>query len=362
MPRVLAVGYFGFGNVGDDSIGLATIRTLRDRNPAVEITASSGPEPVFDGEPVRTVRFSPARIARALLEADTVVLTGGTHFHDRYPTVWNGLKAFTFYLWLAGLAKSLGRDVHLVGHGIGPLDSFPFTWMTRGVLHLADSVTVRDPASRRAIADSACDPAIGFDVAVLLDPPDSARTGETILGVSLTPAFGKLDGDPERDETLANSIAEPIIGAGGIDSVDRIRLFVCHTGTINHDRDLSATFADALDGVPTQMVPYRNDPEEFLASVAGVDYLIGMKLHSLVFAYMLGIPNLAVSYHPKCRHFREYAGYGRYTTKTSNQAITPGLDEDVERLLSEPGQYTASLDVSAARKRASAAFDDLIRG
>jgi len=358
MEDALIVGYFGFGNAGDDAIGVAVVELIQEAYEQVDIAVVSGEEPVFHDDQVTKVRFSPLAIAQSVTDRENLVVTGGSHFHDRYRTRRGALKVFTFYLSLVLFAKVLGRKVHLVGHGVGPLDGALSTWTAATTFWLANTSTVRDPQSARELPDRVPDPVVAFDTSALLDVPETDSTDETVLGVSVTPAFKKLEGRPGRDDDLVSAVAEAIDDPVIRDNVDRVVVYAFHSGSYNDDLSMTNELAAAIEGLPTNIETYEDNPIEFIAATGATDYFLGMKYHSLVFAYLNVTPTLAVSYHPKCRWFHEYVGHDQGTVLDKETVADDGVGGRLRGMIENPTQFTSEMPVEEARRNARCALGE----
>lgn len=367
----LVVGYFGFGNAGDDAIGLATVRRLVERSGPEQVVATLGPESVFEHEDVRTVPYAPGAIFRWIATVDKVVMTGGTHLHtlgDRYDRA----KVFSFYALAVFWAKLWRTEVELLAHGIGPINGRFYRSLATVVILLVDNLSVRDERSLEVVESlpgtDDVQAVLGFDVAPLLDQDvrgdaprverggDDSSTGMTI-GVSLTPAYEKYYDAAAKDDELVEVVADAIDSvAEGQSDVLRVVVFVLHTGDFNDDVSMSRALLSELDEVSVEVRAYQNDPISFIRSINKVDRVIGMKYHSLVFAFLHAVPTLAVSYHPKCEWFHEYAGYDSDATMSMHDAVDSGIQSEVEGLVEAPGSYESSMPPEEAEQLARQSF------
>jgi polysaccharide pyruvyl transferase WcaK-like protein len=50
----------------------------------------------------------------------------------------------------------------------------------------------------------------------------------------------------------------------------------------------------------TEVVHYSPDPFRFLREIARCNVMLSMRLHSAVFAFLVKVPIVMLSYHPKC--------------------------------------------------------------
>ncbi|WP_435079429.1 polysaccharide pyruvyl transferase family protein [Halococcus sp. AFM35] len=368
----LVIGYFGFGNAGDDAIGLATVRQLAKRSTPGQITVTTGPEPVFEHDNVRTITYSAVSILRLIAKVDRVVMTGGTHFHTQGDS-YDRVKVFSFYILAILWAKLWRTEVDLLAHGIGPIDGRFYRILTTLVVVLADNLSVRDERSLEVVeslpAPSEISPVLAFDVAPLLDQvvrrddpwPESSSvesSADLTIGVSLTPAYEKYYNDPEKDDEIVTAVADAIHHiAGEHRNIEKVIIFVLHTGKFNDDVSMSRTLLSELDGMSTELRLYQNDPESFIRSMHKVDRVIGMKYHSLVFAFLQAIPTLAVSYHPKCQWFHEYTGYGSDARVSMHNAVSSGIQSEVENLVLGDESYEPSMSFDEAESLARQSFE-----
>lgn len=373
---VLVLGYFGFGNAGDDAIGTATVRELQNLSSGTNVIATTGPERIFAQEDVQTIPFSLKAILLSTTKVDKLVVTGGTHFH----TIGNSasrLKVYLFYLLLIIWAKIWRTEVDMVTHGIGPVNGRIFGWMTHAILRFADGVSVRDRKSVREIASLSSDRfaetvEIGFDVAPLLNDATkrpSVNKSDTVpdksdltLGVSVTPAFSKYYDNPRNDDKLVNRLSQAIEKEVDEGRVDDVIIFALHSGEFNDDLTMSRNLDSALKGASTEVRIYENDPEAFINSICEADRFVGMKYHSLVFSYLCEIPTLGISYHPKCSWFMEYTGYNTDASITMHEAVDSGLQYQLSQLVTNPELFSPTMSTSKAKSLAKRSFSVIRNG
>ena len=154
--KVLLIGNFGSGNIGDELI-LAS--SLRDYPDALVMTADAGFSQKFCGKNFQTIPFPPtgvrsawryifsSRYRKALASANDiskVVFPGGGLFAIKFRACFLWWMVF---LW----AKKLGCPVELLHQGVDEHLGFFSRLNTKFVLSNADKVTVRDDGSVRAV-------------------------------------------------------------------------------------------------------------------------------------------------------------------------------------------------------------------
>jgi len=145
--RLLLVGNYGVGNLGDEALKEYFLHTFSD----VEwITLSAHPQ--HRGEVPRLpfgIRsfFKPWwRTLRAYRRSDGVVFGGGTLFTDT-----ESLLACILWWWHAFVAWALRRPIYLAFQGIGPFRTRVGECCARWVVRRAALITVRDRLSRERV-------------------------------------------------------------------------------------------------------------------------------------------------------------------------------------------------------------------
>jgi len=299
-------GYYGFHNCGDDAMLEAIVDGLRERVPVLEFTVlSASPRETAEELGVDAVRRSDAvRIWSALRRSRLLVSGGGSLLQDV-----TSERNLTYHFGLMLLAKAAGCGVMLYGQGIGPIRSSMGRYVLRRIGRLADVITVRDAASAETLRRHGI---VGRPVHVTADPalslrrPDEARGRElmrrafggkrgAVIGFALRPWKGRR-ADAEVFARAADYAAENL-GA-------RV-LFL----PMQHQRDLRV--ADEVRGLMRRDASVwreRLSPGDALSLISQMDLLVGVRLHSLIFAAMAGVAPVGLSYDPKIDAFLEEIG------------------------------------------------------
>jgi polysaccharide pyruvyl transferase CsaB len=275
------IGYYGYGNLGDEAVLWAIRAHLRERIPHVSFCVLSGdPERTSRMHGVDAVRRGDARaVLRACREASWICSGGGSLFQD--VTSW---RSPVYYAWLHEIARLGCPRILVYAQGVGPLRRPLSRWAARRAFGGAAHITVRDAASaaevralglRRSV-EVVCDPALG------LDPPPVLALGAPTVGVSVRPWPGEWLG------ALADALAE-LSAARGV----RVRIVSFHAG---RDLEVSRRLADRLRDVE---VVAPETPEAALNAMSGLDLFVGMRLHALVLAAVAGVPVVGLAYDPK---------------------------------------------------------------
>jgi polysaccharide pyruvyl transferase CsaB len=295
------LGYFGFGNTGDEAMLAAQVAALRS-------TVGADTEfVVVSGDPTRTAslhrlpavaRTDVAGLARALRTCDGVVAGGGSLLQDV-----TSARPVAYYAGLLLAARALRKPVFAYAQGLGPLRRRFNRALAAAALRSASYVSMRDEDAR-ALAGAlgvrnvelVPDPVLGAG-AFADDMQDDLRAGAQRpgrLAVALRPWHGS-DGPKGWLPVLRDVLVDlrP--------DVD-VQLVAFHTG---QDVHLARKLAADIGSVPV-VVPAG--PSAAAGALAGATAVLGMRLHALVLAAALGRPFVALSYDPKVASFAAQVG------------------------------------------------------
>ncbi|MBR6901203.1 MAG: polysaccharide pyruvyl transferase family protein, partial [Synergistaceae bacterium] len=117
----LLLGYYGFGNLGDELLLRACIKILNERGIENEkiIVLSNNPEETRKNFNVKAVnRWKIFEVIKALRKSEFLMLGGGGLFQDS-----TSIKFCVYYWAVVRLAKLLGVKISAIGQSIGPLNS-----------------------------------------------------------------------------------------------------------------------------------------------------------------------------------------------------------------------------------------------
>jgi polysaccharide pyruvyl transferase CsaB len=292
VTRVLLSGYYGFDNLGDEAVLAATVAELRRRRPAVEIgVLSASPDATARAYGVTGIpRARPGAVARALRGSDLFLSGGGSLFQDA--TSW---RSPCYYLAVLAAARRYCRRTAVYAQGFEPARR---PWVRRGirrVLNGVDLVTVRDAFSADVLAsDGVRRPRIvvSADPSFLLDPDPTPRVEHERARWGAGPHFG-LAVRAWGDGAVLRAVAAAARDAGRRLGVRWVLL------PMHHPYDLAAADAVAADLEGAVVVRGPFTPREMLGLVGGLDLLVGMRLHALIFAASQGVPVVPVAYDRK---------------------------------------------------------------
>lgn len=291
------LGSYGGRNLGDEAILTGLLDDLRRHEPHARIivfsrnpahTALAHPEvEAVPWEGVSRVDSSPV-----LNQLDLLILGGGGILYD---------KEARRYLRVVRVAQERGLPLITYAVGVGPLTDTLDSGMVRETLAQAVEVTVRDQESRMVLEEAGLvNPiTVTADPAFLLEAEEFPQqwlreegvpAGSRLVGLSVREpgrAAERLDVDGYH-RLLAQ------IGDFLVHRIDAYVLFVpMERDDIRHSHGVLSHMT-AADRGRILHGDYR--PAQILGLMRHFDLAVGMRLHFLIFAAMMGTPFLPLPY------------------------------------------------------------------
>lgn len=302
---ILISGYYGFGNSGDDSILYAIIRELKLMQPNVRIvTLSKTPSVTSELYGIDAInRFNIISVLYRLSRTKLLISGGGSLIQDVTST-----KSLAYYLAIINAAKFMNKKVMLYANGIGPVKNHMNFKKVKSTLNRADLITLREPSSLDELKK--------FGV----DKPRTVVTAD--------PAFNLFCASKKETEMLLDSIGlekgkQYFVAAirpwksTGRDFCDAVAQAAdyahekygleCVFIQMQPTRDRAITAACAAQMKSKAHIAERTlSPDLTLGLVSGAEFVLGMRLHTLIYAAKCGTPVIGISYDPKVDSIMEY--------------------------------------------------------
>lgn len=304
---VIISGYYGFNNIGDDSLLSSIIDGIRTRVPGASITVlAKKPRSLAKVTGVRCInRFNILSVALEMRRAKILVSGGGSLLQDG-----TSKKSLYYYIFIMRMAKKRGLKLMLYANGLGPLSSVGGRAAAAQIIEKADYVSLRE----RASLSLAREMGVGCDINVSADPSFLLRgthelwkrhiLGREGIDGSFFVVSLKDGNNFDREDTGSGTvkiIAEDIRAIAKKYSMMPVFVPMYR----EHDREITERLA-AQVGIGK--VISGISAGELYGIMEEAKFVIGTRLHMLVFAASAGIPMLGISYDPKIDAFLEYIG------------------------------------------------------
>ena len=359
MKRIVLVGYYGCGNLGDEAILTALCRqwTRSYENLDLTIVASSAAgvsKHVLGFSRVRIIQnpnipTSPRFAFGTVRTADLVVIGGGGLLTD----LWT--QTLLNFGWPAWVGKLTDVPVMGYGLGIGPLKTMLGRTLCRSILSSFDCMTVRDSDSLRLatkLTRSKVRAELGSDPVFLLDVPMERSGGSKRIDVR----GAKVGVFPRflPSQMLERQMGEKEVATAWISLLGDLGARYGMKPTVmvlNKMED--GEHCEFIARSARCDVSYVDDYQSLIRQIQGFDLCIGMRLHSLIFSLMCEKPFIAVSYLPKVRSFSEDAGMGNYCITLSDFVSARdslSLIDDMLADMSELGSILREARIRAVRR------------
>lgn len=313
-PDILISGYYGFDNTGDDSLLSAMLEAFRRTVPDAGLCVlAAHPHRLSRRYGVRAVqRMNVFSIIREMRHARLLISGGGNLLQNSTSN-----KSLLYYTAVIGLAKKMGLKAMVYAGGIGPLCTPAAEKRVCRCLEKLDAVSLRESSSLRLVSKLAphvtcayqsADPALAHSAAddervSYIFSHAGASHGGRYYAVSLREQRSiRGSSGKEGEEVFAKLISRALRTID--EKYGMSPLFI----PLQTSRDL---------GICERVMELTGDggicvkglgASEIIGVLGRCRFIIGMRLHSLIYALRAGIPMIGLSYDPKIDAFTAISG------------------------------------------------------
>lgn len=334
QKKLLLIGYFGYGNLGDELLWQTfASKFLADFPEYGIVLLHSGRNAPTDSIRFSTVsRRAPMRLLEEIMTCEALVIPGGGLLQSS-----TSLFSLVYYLMLLSFARFAGARIILPAQGLGPFKTGSWLalqlnrWLTHE-LKRAEYISLRDPGSAEILVELT-----GMDAAVV--STDLAFLSD----MTRTSAVSNAD-KLKVYAILRGSVAGAIdLAAELIRMNDDLENFELHPASLQPGEDDKLWHQVGWAGE----VIYTAEPENLLA---GADMLVSMRLHGCILATLAGVPWVGIAYDPKVSAFAQSCRW-RFCTETAS-ADREWLESKINQLFSKHSEYSDRLNrVTGEKKR-----------
>ncbi len=304
---VMVSGYYGFRNIGDDAILSSIINRLASYRKDIRIIVlSKNPSETKRIYGVDSInRKNLFHILRAMSKTKMLIHGGGTLLQDN--TSSRSLVYYTAILWLA---KKMGLKTMVYANGVGPVNRRINRLLVRKVTNRVDIITLREEMSKQELDNLMIDKPkimVTADPALAVETADPSEIDKIFKaeGIALEGPFigfsaRAWNGHEKYKEIIAKS-ADYMIEKYGVKPV-----FI----PMQYPNDLKV-IEEIVSKMKGKGYIIRNKygdtgDNSVMGIISRMEMLIGMRLHSLIFAASLNIPVVGLVYETKVEGFMQY--------------------------------------------------------
>lgn len=306
MSSIVVSGYYGSKNAGDEAMLAAMLEVFTDLDPKIKFTViSTNPVDTAKRHGVKSINWlNIFAILKALKNADLLISGGGSLLQN----VTSG-RSLYYYMGILFLSVLVRTPIMLYAQGIGPV----FGWLPRKLMcwfgNHAKLITVRDKESLIELEQ------------MHISKPFIKVTADPVL------AIHSVDRNIGRHILSENKVphTKPIVGICArewrgllhykkvlADISDRItETFGVQIVFIPMQFPEDVRVAEKITAYMKSTPILLNDEyttSELLSITGNLDMLISIRLHALIFAGVMGVPMIGMSYDPKVDRFLNSIG------------------------------------------------------
>lgn len=336
--RIGIVGNYGNNNNGDEAILAGIITQVKQfynvGNEDITVFSNNPKqtselygvraEPLYYRRPAASFTFFQTfrKNSKVVATLDLLIIGGGGILMDFYN---REAQLFGSY----GMMARFNKVPYIVyGCGAGPIRTPMGKWFIKNLLKGADTVSVRDPESKKLLHSIG----VKREILVIGDPSfalslncKKERKKLKRIGVTVVPYYDK-NYWPDRDDAIYKQYIHAM--AENLDRIIQetdvtIELF---STKYPHDVDVTVDVLQLMHH-KEQVAINKEDlsPERLLEITSNLDLLIGTRLHSVYLAVNAETPVLAISYHTKVKDFMGMVGLEERVVTIPQLLEQPGI-------------------------------------
>lgn len=301
--HVVMSGYYGFNNTGDEAIMLSMHKNIQEMGEQYHITVlSNKPRETKEKYGIEAVyRFGFGDVMHAIRKCDVLLSGGGSLLQDSTST-----RSLMYYLSITAAAKLMRKKVMLYANGIGPVSGKRNRRLVKQVVNKADLITLREENSYEELLSMGVNPKKCFVTA------DPVFTMDGISGEEAQ-AILRQEGVPE-DRPMV------VVSVRNWKDMDRfIGNFaeLCDTIVEKYERNIvflgmqmpnDITVSEKVCKKMKQnayILKGNYSPYEVMGIISQADFILSMRLHTLIFAARQCVPLIGFIYDPKIEYYLE---------------------------------------------------------
>ncbi|MBB5335824.1 polysaccharide pyruvyl transferase CsaB [Pectinatus brassicae] len=324
MNNIVVSGYYGSKNAGDEAMLAAMLEVFTELDPKTKFTViSANPEDTKKRHGVDSIGWLDIlAIIKTLKKSDLLLSGGGSLLQN----VTSG-RSLYYYLGILFLAKLLNTPVMLYAQGIGPVYGWLPRKLMKWICSRAKYITIRDAGSLSELKQlKVTKPAIKVTAdPVLAIHPVAIDIGRKILAANKVLLTKPIIGICPREWRGLKHYKLTLAALADKINENFAAQIVFIPMQFPEDVKVSGKIASYMKTKPI-ILNDEYTTGELLSLTGNMDMLISIRLHALIFAGVMGVPMIGLSYDPKIDRFLNSIG---------EKAVNTLEDADVDKILHE---------------------------
>lgn len=306
--QIMISGYYGFKNIGDEAILASMVKNIKTKIPKAEIIVlTQNPLETSSNFQVKTInRMHWVEILKCFVHTDIFISGGGGLLQDSTGRGWS----IFYYLVLILVAKIYRIPVMIYAQGIGPVNRKFNKMLIKWILNKIDLITVRDKQSKEllkklevknSLVHINADPSFLLEKknidAVLVNIPRLKKiiygNNQPLVGISVRNYKESSEGFKNKFARIADNLIR-----------EQKAKIIFIPFNAREDLSLSVEIMELMENKEQVYILKKQfKPEELLTLISKLSFMLGVRLHSIIFASMVNIPFVAFNYDPKVKYF-----------------------------------------------------------
>ena len=302
MADIIISGYHGFANSGDEALLFAILNTLRRLRPDIDITVlSKTPKETASLYSVKSIyRYNFLKIRKEMKNSKMLLFGGGSLLQDATSS-----KSILYYLSVLALAQKQGLKTMLYANGIGPITKKINHRLSKKILNKTDLITLRDDRSDEELKNlDVTKP----EIIITADPAFTIDLDTSLSGKYLT----RMAGVKDEKKIFVVSVRKwknscknfcPDLARLCDYMVENYNLYPLFIPMqYPDDMEISQNVMNHMHH-PSYIISRSLSVPETFSVLSEAELVVGMRLHSLIYATTLEIPAMALVYDMKISAF-----------------------------------------------------------
>lgn len=302
MERLVLSGYYGFDSIGDEAILKSVIFELKKISNLEIIVLSNDPKKTESRFGVRSINRKNIFKIISLIKNSNILLSGGGSILQ--DTTSN--RSIVYYLTILFIGIILRKPTMIYSQGIGPIDSRINRILTKIILKKVNSITLRDNESKKMLIDMGIkkekihittDPVFCFRKEYINNKYKSTYLAKSENKKSI----GFCMRGKEKSRKFIDQMSIMIDKINNDFDVEIILIPFHYGEDYKFNSDIEKNSKTYVSSISSKLTV-----EETMKIVGELDILVGERLHSLIFATIMGVKMIPISYDPKVDSYVKY--------------------------------------------------------